>query len=993
MLAAALLLSLAMRTAAAQAVWREDFEGPQPSWREAGGDVRYRVEGHERVDGVARSEGLTETIRFSAGAGTSVFFAHEVPPARIIDELGIRLWFLAERSGAQIMAQVVLPRTIDPRSGQAATILVRGSSYTHAGQWQQLSLDGLPRAVERAVEVLRAQLGPQCDAREAYVDHVLMNVYTGAGTAQVWFDDLELIGVVSREAIVASTVDVATGGWTLASAQPGPSALAGQTRPSGPLAQPARGAVSSAAGWSAAADQSAWMAATGGPALAATRGGMTAGAQKVALSGATLLVDGKPFFPRIIQHQGEPLAWLAARGFNAVHLSRPPTPDVAAEAQQADVWLICPPPDLPPADDSGTTAPARIGPGYERVLAWHLGDDLSSPQLERTRHLAERLRQADVETARPLICQAVAQLRSYSRAVDLLLLGRQPLATSLELGSYVAWLRDQPRLARPGTPFWVTVQSEPPAELVRQWVALTGSPPNQPALGADQIRLMVYAALAAGPRGLYFTSRSPLDAADPLTEYRAQALEAVNLELQMFDPWTAGGTFVGPLTAEGEPQVDGSVWRTQRSRLLLPFWSGPATQYVPHQAATNDLAPIIPGVPEATDAYQITPAGLRALRHKRVTGGIRVVIDEFGVADALLLTQDPLVLAHVKRQAAQLGPRGVSLARALAAARFEHVLAIDQQLAARGQSVAPAAEWIAEARALLAQTDTQLSAGNLELAHKLASRTSRPLGLLARAQWDKAVALLDAPASSPLAATYATLPQQAAMMQQLAGLRPGHNRLEEGSMEDLARLQAAQWRHWQHPQQGIETSTQLTSRAVHGGRHSLRLAARHAAGDESVVVETPPVWVTTPRVPVEPGAIVRIHGWVLLPRDLEGSVDGLMIIDSLGGTPLAQRVGRTDGWQEFALYRATLSESTIDVTFALSGLGEALIDDVTIEVLVPAGSGPQPSSPGGYPGTQRLPAVSGPPEPRAPWAAAQAASAPVPYIPYARALERRGMGD
>ena len=44
------------------------------------------------------------------------------------------------------------------------------------------------------VRVLRLQLGPGVDAREAYVDQVLLNVYGGPGTTNVWIDDLEIAG-------------------------------------------------------------------------------------------------------------------------------------------------------------------------------------------------------------------------------------------------------------------------------------------------------------------------------------------------------------------------------------------------------------------------------------------------------------------------------------------------------------------------------------------------------------------------------------------------------------------------------------------------------------------------------------------------------------------------------------------------------------------------------------------------------------------------------
>ncbi len=67
------------------------------------------------------------------------------------------------------------------------------------------------------------------------------------------------------------------------------------------------------------------------------------------------------------------------------------------------------------------------------------------------------------------------------------------------------------------------------------------------------------------------------------------------------------------------------------------------------------------------------------------------------------------------------------------------------------------------------------------------------------------------------------------------------------------------------------------------------------------------------------------------PQRIAGSVDGLLIVDSLGGEPLAERIMQTKGWQEFSLYRAAPHSGPMTVTFALTGLGEAFLDDITIQ--------------------------------------------------------------
>jgi hypothetical protein len=43
----------------------------------------------------------------------------------------------------------------------------------------------------------------------------------------------------------------------------------------------------------------------------------------------------------------------------------------------------------------------------------------------------------------------------------------------------------------------------------------------------------------------------------------------------------------------------------------------------------------------------------------------------------------------------------------------------------------------------------------------------------------------------------------------------------------------------------------------------------------------------------------------------------------------------TQGWREFTLYRAVPQTGDLTVTFALTGLGEASIDDVAVSLLDP----------------------------------------------------------
>ncbi len=175
------------------------------------------------------------------------------------------------------------------------------------------------------------------------------------------------------------------------------------------------------------------------------------------------------------------------------------------------------------------------------------------------------------------------------------------------------------------------------------------------------------------------------------------------------------------------------------------------------------------------------------------------------------------------------------------------------------------------------------------------------------------------------------------------------------------------WRHNQHPISGIEADAGVVPEVPHSGKLSLHLKAKALPFDTAPpdVMETAPISVSTPAIPISAGQIAWIHGWVRMTRPVTASVDGLLIFDSIVGEPLAERVGPTVGWidrdrarkglkpravkkdkdqkpekekpeeawQEFAMYRAAPQTGTLTVTFALTGLGEAWIDDVCVQFI------------------------------------------------------------
>ena len=174
------------------------------------------------------------------------------------------------------------------------------------------------------------------------------------------------------------------------------------------------------------------------------------------------------------------------------------------------------------------------------------------------------------------------------------------------------------------------------------------------------------------------------------------------------------------------------------------------------------------------------------------------------------------------------------------------------------------------------------------------------------------------------------------MIDRLGAGRFGANALAGGDFEDVAAMMHAGWQNIFHANPDLRTSVDLAPQAARSGQTGLRMTAvSHDRQNPPAAIERPPVIFTSPSVHVEAGALVCVHGWVRMPAPIEAGADGLLVFDSIGGEELADRIGRAEHWRQFALYRVATRSGPMNVTFALTGLGEVWLDDVAVQLFSP----------------------------------------------------------
>lgn len=967
-------------SAATAATIEEAFEGPDTSWTVGESDVHHRVVSHTRTRETPHRGAACERIVIDASAGTTLRLQTPVGDARVIDEWKASVWVRADRPDIRFSARVRLPNFIAPKTGTPVDVLVPGSISKDSDRWELLEVGGLTAGLKRQLPALRAEYGPAGDLSGAIVTDVVLELYSSPGRYDVAIDDLLVQGSITT--LAAAPPPAVEAAAPPPAAHRDPAVVPTQfAPPAAPTAAPPATALAP-------------------PAPAAT---MPAEPPS-GINRGVLEVAGLPFFPRALDHNGEPLETIAALGFNCVRLATPASSDLLAEARRTGVWVICPPPLLPDVDIRDPESVPVFSSNWDRVLLWDLGAGLAEGDVETLAERARRVRACDLRGGRGLIASADSGLRSISRHIDMLVARRTVLGTSLELDDYLTWLKERPRLSRPGTPIIATLSTELDPRAARQAAALSGIGARGLAVDPEALTLAAFTAVAAGSRGILFASSRRIDGDDRESRARAAAARAMNLKLKVLEPWAAAGRYSATAQAS-DAEVKAVVVEAARARMVLVWRGVQGSQVVARHYAGDlpddgaSLTLLVPGVPEAHQAWEVHPGGLRPARQRRVTGGVSIVIDGFRSSGLLLLSGEPAVTGHVQERARELAPIALTSARAQASIVLADGAVLLARLPPSALGYLPAARMLGEAQRSAAEGEA-LAATDPAAALARFERAAAIGGQFERLTWERGVVATGSLVAGPLATSDATLAEHWRFIDALGGVAAGDNLLPGGGMERIEDLAGSGWRHFALPNNDLRTAVEINRSEPAGGSGSLRMRAE-AVNPASApdVVETPPVWVTTPPLQPPTGKLLEIEARVWVPERIRGSVDGLLVFDSLGGPALAERVGQTPGWRRLVLYRIVPADATgepFTLTFALTGLGEARIDEVTVRVLdrtggvggtlvstTPPGQGsfPKPGEMLG-PGTVAapLPALAVPRPPAAANAQADTAQ-PLPAVP------------
>jgi len=967
---------LALLPARAQQIHRNGFEGRQTGWQRGEDNVRAEEKSHILSSDYAHLGTNSEFIQLICPEGKNdnnlATYFYPTQPAPIVEDMNASVWVKATRAGIQLQARMVLPRERNPKQlDEPLTVILSGDVYKLTRRWQKLELTNPIKLMKDQQQILRAQFGRDIDLTDAYVDRLVLNLYTGPGQLDVYLDDLE-VGPVKQIAPPKPKIDSKDAATTTL-----PKAT--------PIVRNDRGI-------------------------------------QVRMEQDKLFVGGKPFFFRAIRYSDTPLKTLRDAGFNTVWFDPYVPGDRIEEAISHGFWIV---PSLPLLGDvkpeaKGTltsrgasdlatardveglaTAITRFLSG-DAVLFWDLGGALQAEKVDLLERTAKAISLSDPH--RPRGADIWDGFSSHSHHIEMVGTHRYPLLTSLELTSYRDWLIQRRRLTVGNALHWTWIQTHIPewqtALLVGRKATETMTEPIGPQ--PEQIRLLTYLGMAAGCRGLAYSSDRFL-ADSHQGRDRLLMMALLNQEIEMLEPLLM--TLREPPTwvDTSHKDVKAAILRSEKGVLVMPIWLGGGAQCVPPQGALANLTIIVPLVPDGAQPWEISPARVQSLQFncERRLSGTKIIIPEFDLTAAVVFTSDLApdgMVVKWQNHSRLFAAQAAQWARDLAAIELTKVRKIHAEL----QDIAPPAF---NADVLLKQAEERLDKARLleqardyPAAYFEALRAVRPLRVLMRTHWEQAVRTLDVPTSSPYTVSFATLPRHWQLHRDLQGTKAGANALRDGNLEAVAQrpefITVARAKNenlkksdvgapvtsligWTVQQQTID-AVELEARLVPSSeapyikpkkpeRKKYRFDPSNGASQEdpdpqeptlgetvlkleikpkvvpvSKDIKQPPppaalertyLAVNTPAVRLQPGTWVRISGWVYTPGGVQASADGLLIFDNACGEGMGVRLTESKNWHQIHLYRQVPASGLMWVTAALTGIGKVYLDDFKIEPL------------------------------------------------------------
>ncbi len=893
--------------------FHENFDGKIHSCKVYFDHQGIRLKTHERNESLAFSGQAAERFQFEASQhDVSVVIECDIPPARVIDDLSISISVSSNRPGAQLLARVVFPGQKEPNSDKPLTRFLNGNVLKKTNAWRELRWDTSAANIARHLALWRASIKPQVlDHREMYIDKIYLKQTLGPGMTEILIDELRVSPIVVPKFTERIEDDSESTWWKV---------------------------------------------------------------PKVEFQLDQLLTDGKPIFPVVIPYLHEPIALFDQLGVNVVWVDNYQNTNLIQQLNRQGIWTTAWPPSAKSESgeilDAASASLLPFGKETQGILFWNLGMQNKPEMHQQMQHWINQVKTSDRELNRPILADVTGSEAIFSRDVEMLGISKHIIQTSYSFREYADHLQRRMRIAQPGTFVMTWLQTEPSRTTTEFREASNYSPA---VVEPEQIRLQTYTALCAGCKGIGYWNWTPLNAEGPGLEERRLVLEELTQELELLEPFLAGGEVIHrfdvSLTKANksstsnsgrysldqdsfsvkqkenqknkaiEPDDDSSlqamaaVVRSEHGQVILLCATEENAQFVPGQMAGNDVRIKVRGLPESAFLWEITTTGLWPLETKRVTGYTEIRLPRFNMTAALMVATDQSIAEKMERKIRQMQARNAELALLLAKEKFARVLKVDRQLTELGVGLPEATHILAQARRAIDQGNIAFEKQQHNPARRNAKLASRLLRILQRSHWERAVASLSSPTSTPHTICFQTLPDFWKLVQQLGGEFEEISLLRSGQFEDRDAMKVEGWKRDVSASKDILVYDALDPNNPFQGEYCLRAASIPAQGKQGITLNEPAITYASPLFSPKLGDLLHISGSVRIPRPIQGSLEGFRIYDTHFGHAACLHWTKASDWQSFELIRPIWKQEDIQIIMELNGLGDVAIDDLKVKII------------------------------------------------------------
>ncbi|MDB4500390.1 hypothetical protein N9239_00050 [bacterium] len=858
----------------------DSLDAYPPRWDLEGSDCDARVTSHGHLADGGVNAGACENVTFLAGNGSEALLVYPIEPVQPLDDLTATVSVMSAKRGAQIGFRVRYPYLNDPETSRPVSVVVYGASYQSPSEFASIGVGAIERQLRLKSVAVRSEHGSKADLQDAYVDGIVINAYSGAGRSALRIDNLRVNG------LIPVGEGIATG-----------------NRPREQTVLTMR------------------MRAGDGTSVATPR----------RLENA--FEAGKII--RILQHNGEPLAWVRSLGFDAVLLSKPPDAAILSEAIRSRVLIYAPPPTSPTPEIQALLEP---------VAAWYIGmgKALDSRQVDEATRTAARLNKWPSRWQRPIIGAPSESWRDYASLLTAIIDDLPHRIRGLGGDEELAQMTQRRRKLGDRIPVAVGIASMPPQPMLRQVAAIAeaiGAPEPQ-RFHWHSMWLQAMRSLEVTPSAILFRSTRSLTSGALLDEQRAMALSYINRMIAMISPWVVSATPMTPPGLAGANYRCTRLVTNQTDLLIATSIANRGSEVLSGDGATLDL--LLTPADAAKTAWRLTHFSAERITPELTSSGARLRIVSPDATEILILSSDPAMGGQAslssQRFARQAALDRWQLASNLVEQTSSHWQTATATRAVNRQSIS---NLVGVAQQTLSEAEPMFRSGDIDSTLRMACRAD---AWAMRSEWQLAEALMP---NWPMRTSCPPVDMGAAEIQTI--WRPlmedrgwGRNLMTSGNLDTKDLIGSERWTFGKRLTTRAHSELLHVTRGAYEGPGALRARVTSLAdeplpgGYEGTVVQ-----IQSPSVRVSAGRAIRIDAKVRT-LGFGGPHQGLLMYDSIGGQPMGVLIRDQADWTTVRLYRQATEETEIHVMFELIGGGEATIDEVELRVWEPGSIAPQP---------------------------------------------------